>query len=186
MTRGNARQWQWLLCAALSGTAALGCSRRDAAQEEQRRVLLMPPDNKREREEAARRKQIFDEDGDLIPSEQSVAGLILPRGLTPGMRFEHEWYFRSMEIPAEALERYFIPRVFTGEINRSQGGATELVAAKIKDNPSAPSVTIRIIKLSGANSASELYIRQSVPAPLVRPKESEVEAQLKARREHAE
>ena len=83
MTRGNARQWQWLLCAALSSTAALGCSRRDAAQEEQRRVLLTPPDNKREREEAARKKQIFDEDGDLIPSEQSVAGLLLPRGLTP-------------------------------------------------------------------------------------------------------
>lgn len=184
MTRGNARQW--LLCAVLAGSSLFGCSRRDAAQEEQRRVLLAPPDNKREREEAARKKQIFDEDGDLIPSEQSIAGLILPRGLTPGMHFEHEWYFRSMEISAEALERYFLPRVLTGAVNHSQGGATEFVAATIKDNPSAPVVTIRILKLAGANSASELYIRQSVPAPLVRPKASEVEAQLKARREHAE
>jgi hypothetical protein len=175
-----------LLCAVLAGPAVFGCSRHETDQEEQRRALLTPPDNKREREEAARKKQVFDEDGDLIPSEQSVAGLLLPRGLTPSMHFEREWYFRSMEIPAEALERYFIPRVLTGAINHSQGGATEFVAAKIKDNPSAPPVTIRIVKLSGANSASELYIRQSVPAPLVRPKESEVEAQLKARREHAD
>ena len=186
MTRGNARQWQWLLCAVVCGTAELGCSRRDAAQEEKRRMLLTPPDNKREREEAARKKQIFDEDGDLIPSEQSVAGLLLPRGLTPGQHDEREWYFRSMEIPAEALERYFLPRLLTGGVEHSQGGATQILSAKIKDNPGALPVTIRILKLAGANAASELYIRQAMPSPTVRPKESEVEAQLKARREHAE
>src|SRR3954471_22259899 len=136
MTRVMSRQW--LLYAVLAVASSLGCSRRNAEQEEQRRVLLRPPDNKREREEAARKAQIFDEDGDLIPSEQSVAGLLLPRGLTPGLHFEREWDFKSLETPADALERYFLPRLLTSGINHSQSGATEFLPAKIKDNPNAP------------------------------------------------
>jgi hypothetical protein len=171
----------------LGGGAVLGCARHEqAAQQEERRKLLAPPDNKLEREEAARKRQIYDEDGDLIPSEDSVAGLTIPRGMTPGMRFEHEWYFSTRQVPSEALERYFSPLLLTGEINRSQQGTVEFVAAHVKANATAPRVTVRIVKLKGEANASEVYIRQAPPTPSHYPSEAEVEAQLKARREHAE
>jgi hypothetical protein len=177
--------WLWFAFALACGGAVSGCSRHEAEQVEQRRALLKPPDDKLAREEAARKRRIFDDDGDLIASDQSVAGLVLPRGLSPSMQFEHEWYFKSDRIPAAKLERFIAPHLFTGEIDRSVT-AVEYVSAHIKDNPSAPPITVRIVTLSGAASASEIYIRQAVPAPLVRPREAEVEAQLKARREHAE
>ena len=186
MTRGNARQW--LLCAALGGTA---------------RARLLAPRRRRRKSSAAccsRRpttsasakkprasKRIFDEDGDLIPSEQSVAGLILPRGLTPADAPRTRVVFPLMEIPAEALERYFVPACSPRKINHSQGGATEFVSAKISRTIRGTVVTIRIVKLAGANAASELYIRQAVPSPLMRPEAiGSGSAARRLLREHAE
>jgi hypothetical protein len=173
----------------LSGMSAVaGCSGGGAADKvEQRRVLLRPPDSKRELEEQQRKLQVFDESGNLIPSEESVAGLLLPRGLSPGRQFEHEWYFTGLHVPAPALERYFAPRLQTNDITRSGDGAVlQFTGATIKADPKALGVTVRIVKMRGENDASELYIRQSLPPVTFHPSQAEVEAEMAKRRAHAE
>jgi hypothetical protein len=89
-------------------------------------------------------------------------------------------------MPAPALERYFAQHLMsTGGIEHSLGGAVTFTAAQPKDDPKAPPVFVRIVRLKGENDMNEVYIREAVPGK-PRPSEAEVEAQLNARRAHAD
>lgn len=172
-----------LLMIAASG-ATLGCSRRQAEKEEQRRVLLKPPERPNP-EQVARKAQVLDANGDVMPSDQMVAGVVLPRGLVLRSSSPPEWTYRGNQVPAAALERYFAARLVSNNIARSLGGSVTFEVARPKDDPKAPPITLRIVQLLGEKDATEIYIRQAIPGR-PRPSQAEVEAQIEARRAHAE
>jgi hypothetical protein len=128
----------------------------------------------------------LDADGDLIASDRMQAGVLLPRGLELSSSTAHEWTFKALHIPTAALDRYFEQRLLTmGGVERSLEGSVTFTSAQPKDDPKAPPVMLRITRLTGAPNANEVYIREAVPGK-PRPSEAEVEAQLNARRAHAD
>ena len=171
----------------LLGTAILcGCSQQAAQEEQRRRVLLMPPDTRAERAERAQKARLFDDEGNLLESDRTVVGLLLPRGLSPAKQVEHQWYFKADHVPSEALEHYFEARLQGIDISRSIDGSL-IVYKNVRPtgDANAPPLTLQITKVRGAADASELYVREPPPAA-PRLSASQVEAQLKALRAHAE
>src|SRR5436190_1089342 len=136
----NAALLLLLLCGV---SIAAGCSRARKDEQKHLRALLAAPPRP-DPQALARQSQILDEHGELIASDQVVAGLTLPRGLTQVMSFPHEWYLKGRQVPAEALERYVLARISPREINRSRGGAVTFTAAQLKEDPSAQPIFVRI------------------------------------------
>lgn len=62
---------------------------------------------------------LYDADGVPLESDQRVAGLVLPRGLTPiaALEADRRHVYQS-EIPPERLLRYFGPRLITVDVER--------------------------------------------------------------------
>jgi hypothetical protein len=164
--------------------ASAGCRHRQAvAPEERKRELLKPPDVQREQAEDERKRQLIDQEGDLVPSDQIVAGVVLPRGLLLRSLAPPEWTYRGEHLPPAALERYFTARLLTSEITRTKDGMVTFDLAQPKDDPKAPPITLRITRLMGAESTTEVYIRQTVPGR-ERPSQAEAEALMRKMREN--
>ncbi len=174
-----------LLLGLAAGTAGSGCKHEQPSEQAQRRVLLTPPDTRRNLQKQREKQQVLDAKGNLIPSDQVVAGIVMPRGLELYASSEHDWDFKAHHVPADALERYFAPRLLATGVTHSLGGAVTFEKAQPKDNPKSPLVQLRIVRLRGELDESELFLRQAVPGK-VYPSGAEAEAQLQARRAHAE
>lgn len=163
--------------------ASVGCSMQ-TKQEAQQRALLMPPPPVQKFNDELKKRELFDAHGELLPSDETVAGLQLPRGLTLQRKFENEWYFESQVAPAAALDRYVSSRLKPLEVDRGNGFVA-FKQALVKADPKARALTVRISAVTGSSTASEVYIKQ---AELSRKYVSgdEAEAQLRARREFAD
>lgn len=160
-----------------------GCSMPDK-QETQKRALLMPPLPEQKFNQELKKRELLDAHGELLPSDETVAGLLLPRGLTLQRKFENEWYFESQAAPTAALDRYVSDRLTPMEVERGTGVVT-FKQALIKGNPTARALTVRISAVTGSATASEFYIRQAeVSRKYV--SGAEAEAQLRARRAFAD
>jgi len=171
-----------LACVLLLAAVGSGCSRED--KKEQQRALLRPVDHRKERAVAREKRQLFDPQGELIPSEEMVAGVVMPRGLKMNRSFEREWYFRAKRVTLPALERYFGQRLLPMAVERTATSIT-FKDAQSKDDVDAPVVTVRIATLIGSTPTSSVYIQQAAP-PRVFPSEKEVQAKLEAMRRRAE
>jgi hypothetical protein len=183
-TRRRCAATAWLTLLALLG-GPLGCKHKRADVVEARRELLTPPKTQQNVEEQQRKQQVLDADNELIPSEQVVAGIVLPRGLTLYASSEHDWDWKAHHVRADALERYFATHLLGASVGRSQGGAVSFDGGHSKDNPNGPLVWVRILRLRGSSEESEVFIREAKPS---RPRLSaaEAEAQIQAQRAHAE
>lgn len=170
-----------LLCLTLLASAAAGCGKDE---EEQRRVLLKPPDIRQQQIAEHQKKTLFDPLGNLIPSGEITAGVNMPKGMRLYRSFENEWYFEARHIPMAALDRYFAARLDPLGIERN---ATSVVFTDAipHDDSKARRVTIRIGKLIGSDPVCDVYMRQALPTR-VYPSAQEAEAQLEARRKHAD
>jgi hypothetical protein len=108
----------------------------------------------------------------------------MPKGMRLYRSFVNEWYFEARSIPMAALDRYFAARLDPLGIERNATSVTFQDAIPRDDNK-ARRVTIRIGKLIGADPVCDVYLRQALP-PRVFPSEQQAEAQIEARRKHAE
>lgn len=172
-----------LLCAALGLGAGLGCSSDDQKQE-QRRELLQPRDLKRDLDAERRRRQLYDEKGELLPSDETVAGIVLPKGLRLQQKIGNRWFYQTKRIPADKLERYFSRRLMRNRVERGEGSVAFVDAVPASD-PKAPRLRVQIEALRGSATASQIYIEQAVPFKPKIPYD-QVEAQLRAARERAD
>lgn len=173
-----------LLCAALALPACSG--RREAEEAEQRKQLLKPPDIRAKRDERRRERQLFDDEGHVLPSETKVAGLVMPKGLKQYRTFEREWYFQSREVGSEKFVEYFKRRLMPEAIERSKVGSVTFRKARIRANPDEPVVDVHVDPLKGAANAATVYVRQASPAPTKYKSGTEAEAQLEALRKYAD
>ncbi len=164
---------------------AAGCEGKRQEQAQQRKQLLERPDPKQVREERRRQRQLFDERGDLLPSETRAGGVLLPKGLTQYRSFEREWYFKTLKVDSEKIVTYFKRRLMPEAIDRSKEGAVTFRKARIRDAPKEPVIEVNVAPLKGAANASSVYIKQAAPAPVYK-SGRETEAQLEALRKHAD
>jgi hypothetical protein len=170
-----------LLCLSLLASSAIGCG---SDKEDQRRVLLKPPDMRQKLITERAKKTLFDPLGNLLPSGEITAGVNMPKGMRLYRSFENEWYFEARNIPMPALDRYFAARVDPLGIERNATSVT-FQDAMPRDTNKARRVTIRIGQLIGADPVCDVYVRQAAP-PRAYPSEQQAEAQMEARRKHAD
>jgi hypothetical protein len=108
----------------------------------------------------------------------------MPKGMRLYRSFQNEWYFEARNIPMPALDRYFAARLDPLGIERNETSVT-FQDAMPRDDNKARRVTIRIGKLIGSVPVCDVYVRQAAP-PRVFPSEQQAEAQMEARRKHAD
>ena len=160
----------------------LGACGKD--EDEQRRALLKPVDMRQKRIAEREKKKLFDEAGELIPSDQKVAGLTLPRGVELYRSFEYEWYLEAKHIDVPPLERYFSARLDPLGIEHNNNTVT-FTDAYLRDDPRARRVTVRLARMIGHTTTTDVYISQ-VPPPRVFKSGKDAEEQLEAMRKRAD
>ncbi len=116
---------QWVVISLLL-LAAAGCS-QDPKQQ-RRRELLRVSESRAQPPEKPQPEPLYDDKGNLLPSDEVVLGLRLPRGLKLRRRVGDRWRYETA-VPLAKLHWYFGTQLFTADIRRS-GGATTYVAAR--------------------------------------------------------
>lgn len=160
----------------------VGACTDDAAERrsEAQRALLRPPDVEKLREQKREAVRIVSEQGELLESDEVVAGVRLPRGFKLVHSLANEWYYRSRGVTLEQLDRYFQSRIESYRIERSPHTVV-YEAARPRNTPGAEFVTLRIGVAASDRSAKEIYIRRPDPTarrPLL--SDAEIRAEIEA------
>jgi hypothetical protein len=61
---------------------------------------------------------LFDSKGDLVESNEVVAGLRLPRGVRLIHKAERRYTYETTRVPQEKIQKYFGRRLFTGAVEQ--------------------------------------------------------------------
>jgi hypothetical protein len=117
--------------------------------------------------------RIYDEEGELLPSDDRVAGLTLPRGLaSDGGTDERRHVYYAHDIPIGAILRYFGPRLTTGQVEAQPGGGARYRNAIPREVTSgAVPLDVGIFPVSGGDVLVE--VREIPPPPVTPPSEPE-------------
>ena len=153
--------------------------------ETSRQRLLTPRNLTEERKQLRARARVADAEGRLLPSEQRVAGIVLPRGLREVRKRDNTWYFHS-RASLEALQAYFGPRLLTGQVDLGGRGTVTFVNAQPKDDKAKRSVTVRIGPAPSSPRENQVYISEAAFRPVNPPNAVQVQAQIQARRKYAD
>ncbi len=147
----------------LACSLVLGCHRTPGARakDEARRGVLLPQDLQKERREAYEKVRLETEAGDLIPSESSVAGLTLPRGLSATFQLEHEWYFDG-PLALPKLEKYFRERLEIQHERHPNDATLEFTGAIVRGNVLANPITLQLSPQPGRAGRSTIRIRELI------------------------
>lgn len=129
--------------------------------------VITPPD--RVEPEAPLRAQgesrtdnfLYDAEGRLRESEDTVAGLVLPRGLEVTRENERRHIYRST-VPRPKLVAYFGPRLFTGAVDPIGTGAVFRGATVQGVVGSAVRLDVSILQ-TGATTRVEIYELPPIP-----------------------
>ncbi|HJL14954.1 MAG TPA: hypothetical protein RMH99_04820 [Sandaracinaceae bacterium LLY-WYZ-13_1] len=146
-----------MVCLALSLGA--GCSEEPPSVEGVGQPV--PPPRPRGRSDADR---LYDHEGVPLESDERVAGLVLPRGLTAveELSEERRHVYRS-RVPSGPLLRYFGPRLTTAQVDRSGGGVTYADAAPRGVRGGVVRLDVSIRPSSSAEALVEIYERPPAP-----------------------
>jgi len=131
-------------------------------ENEKRRELLRVPKAKTQKRAGVATQMWLDEKGNLLPSDEQIAGLVLPRGLEFKRKVEFR-HFYATSVPANKLHWYFSARLTTNNIRRVSGSTT-YVAAKVRDgNDSTGRFDVKITPNRKPKGKSRVEIRQLAP-----------------------
>jgi hypothetical protein len=137
------------------------CSRDSAA--ERRREMLRAPEPAPVAA-AVREPPLYDENGMLLPSDQAVAGLRLPRGLKLRRTLFRHWIYET-GVPLEKLKIYFGPLLYGGSLQVA-GKTTSYHSAKLRsDRTGLLRLDLRILPLLTDQDINLVDIRE-VPRPV--------------------
>lgn len=152
-----------------------------------RQVAALKPVNvAKKRAEMLDARRLYDADKKLLPSDEMVAGIRLPRGVELKMDVENRHYYHS-KVPLEQLRAYFGPRLTTMQIVPDGKNTYKYVAAKTKDTDDPHLVDVRIGPSAKTMHVNEIMIRDLSLTPIRKVESFErTQAQLKALREHAQ
>jgi hypothetical protein len=176
---GRAAQGAWLCTA--SALLVVGCSSADDARRaEQRRQLLRGEDLEKSQQDRLNKLRLTTYDGDLLPSDTRMAGVVLPRGFALKFTFEYEWYYDGA-LPLNKVEKYFGQQLDFEAIERPDAYSIVYAQAKTKGDTAMKPVAVKIYPVPGRSDWSRIYIHASKPLPEHIPTPDEVRALLAAR-----
>jgi hypothetical protein len=115
---------------------------------------------------------LYDDDGNLRASDERVAGLTLPVGLTPRGSSDERAHLYTSTAPILRLLRYFGPRLTTGTVEPRAGGGACYRSATVREaTGSSVHLDVTIMPIPGERISVE--IRELPPAVVTPPPESE-------------
>lgn len=161
-------------CGALGAGCDSEADRNAQVRQEYRKGLLAAEDRRQRRDEKREATRAQDASGAMIASEERVAGIVLPRGLTLRLGATRQWYYETA-VPIEAVRAYFGPRLKTLAVIQGAADTVTYEDAEPRDTPGAERVSVRIAPLGNQRGKTEILIR--LPA-LAKPPASEAEARL--------
>lgn len=155
-------------------------------QQARRRAALAPVDVEAKKLALREARRVYDGQMRLLPGDEVVAGVRLPRDLERKLKVENRHYFHT-EVPLSKLRAYFGPRLKTAEVVPDGERTFKYVRAETSDSDEPHLVTLRLGPSSADPHVHEVMIedhtigRVNAIEPFERSR-----AQLRALREHAE
>jgi hypothetical protein len=179
------RVWSASVASALllSGAALCGCSEQVDTKAQMRREVLRANNLSAERRKQFDEIRVMDDQGNLLPSKQRVAGVLLPRGYTPKFKFDYEWYFDG-ELPYSKLAKYFTEQLEFATVHRPNTATLTFVQARSKGDSAMKPVSLTVSPVPGRDDWSRIHIVAQQPMPEHRQNRSEIEAELSMRRQN--
>lgn len=150
----------------LSGLAPAGCSKQDEA--EQQRDLLRGRDRSAELQAAAEKRRVRNAEGDLLPSDVKVAGIVIPRGFKQALEMPGAWYFDSSE-PLAETEQYFTRRLTATRVSRNEQLELEFYQAREQADAQMKPAFVRVGRVPAQEGRTRIHVMAPIeqpPAPL--------------------
>jgi hypothetical protein len=177
------RAWSaaWPCALLLSAGALCGCAEEVDPKAQMRREVLRANNLSAERRKQFDEIRAMDDNGNLLPSKQRVAGVLLPRGYDPKFKFDYEWYFDG-EQPYSKLAKYFTEQLDFSTVQRPNGSTLTFVQARSKGDSEMKPVSLTISPVPGRDDWSRIRIVAQQPLPERLQSRAEIEAELSMRR----
>ena len=131
--------------------------------------------------EARQDQFLYDAEGNLRESEESVAGLVLPRGLELSRERERRHIYRTA-VPRAKLLAYLGPRLFTGSVDPIGDGAIFRGATVQGASGSTVRLDVSVLQ-TGSDTRLEIY--ELPPMPQTRRSQEEIERLLEEQQRRA-
>ncbi len=145
--------------------------------------IIAPPPTREEIEPEPEAPPLYGPDGELLPSDDVLAGLTLPRGLEEVIAEERRHVYRS-PAPYFKVRAYFRERLFTGQVE-DRGGGVEWVDA-VPTDARGGVVHMDVMVSPGSDDMTRVEIREIAPAPLDAPPLEETLRRLEELQREAE
>lgn len=173
----------WLACAVLlSGGALCSCAKEVDQKEQMRRDVLRANNMTAERRKHFDAVRVMDENGKLLPSNQKVAGVVLPRGYEPKFKRDYESSFDG-ELGYSKLATYFTEQLDSASVQRPNSSTLTFVDARTRGDTQMKPVTVTISPVPGREDWSRIRITLPQPLPERLQTKAEIDAELAARRD---
>jgi hypothetical protein len=166
-----------------SGGCSHVSSEESARRAEARRTLLRGENFEQQRIAHLEKTRLTTYQGDLLPSDTQVAGLVIPRGFTMKYELDHEWYYDG-ELPVAKLEKYLHERVTSVAVERPDRFSVVFAQAVDKSAPKMDPLLIKIFPVPGRSDWSRMDIRAPKPMPDHILSEDEIRMRLAAKRQN--
>jgi hypothetical protein len=151
----------WILACALAANAAVSCSKDDS--EEQRR-LLQTEERARQRQARSEARRIEGPQGELLPSDIKLGGVVMPRGFDPTFVDPHAWTYDGHFTQARVQE-YFEKRLTVMRTTNKPLGEVEYLGVREKSNPNMPAALVRVSPTPSRPEYTRIYVGEPVPPP---------------------
>ncbi len=112
---------------------------------------------------------LYDADGNLLESDDVVAGLRLPRGLETILDHDREHIYES-RVPIAKINRYFGPRLVTGDVSRRGSGA--VFRAAVPRDARGGIVRLDVSILAAGRDRTRVTVYELPPVPTQPPPEA--------------
>jgi hypothetical protein len=161
-----------LLVASLAAVL-IGCGGEDVIEVPE--TAEEPPAAEPETPRTGRRAaDLYGTDGQLLESTETVAGLRLPRGLE-SIREEERRHVYLTDVPLTKVQRYFGPRLLTGQVDRLGEGAVYRRATPRDAQGGTVHLDVSIIPTVGG---TRVDIVELAPVPTKTLPPAEIERQM--------
>lgn len=159
-----------------------GCSKQEDRQAQLRRDVLRANNLAAERRKQYEAVRVLDADGRLLPSDQRVAGVVLPRGYEPKFKIAQEAYYDG-KLPYSKLATYFAEQLEFSTVRRPNNDTLTFVQARSKGDMQMKPVEVTISPIPGRSDWSRIRILIPQPLPERLQSKAEIDAELSLRRQ---
>jgi hypothetical protein len=146
----------------------------------QRRQLLAADARGKARQERINDKRVLSPDGELLPSETKVAGIVLPRGFSQRFAEEHAWTYDS-DLPQAKVREFLERRLTMTSVENRPLGEVMYVGVREKAKPEMTPVVVKVMPVPNRPNGSRIYVGEPQP-PRIEQTEDQARSSIAAQR----